>query len=103
MGTKIGPTTVGTAQDIVVSLVGSGATTLTLQATGGGSYTGAFQVSNDGQTWAAQSGTPQAGGSPVSSASGDGFWIFTVTGFGFFRLHVSAVVTPEAFTIVTGL
>lgn len=100
--TKVGPTTLSAAGDIPLNLVGTPNSAVTLQATGGGSYTGVFQVSDDDTNWISISGAPQPSGMAVTGASADGFWLFAAGGYGYFRLHVTAVVTPETFTLVGG-
>lgn len=100
--TKVGPAKLSAPADITVTLTGSAAAAITMQATGGGSYTGVFQVSDDDANWISVSGSPQPSGMAVTGASGDGFWLFAVGGYGYFRLHVTAVSTPETFTAVGG-
>lgn len=97
-----GPTGYSAPAAIQLNLLGSGVSSLTVQATGGATITGTFQVSNDGTNWAAITGTPLAGGSATSSIAGDGFWIFTVAGYRSFRVNITAITGTETITVVGG-
>lgn len=92
--------TVAAPQDITVNMVGTGITAVTVQATGGATLTTSFQVSDDGTNYIAQSGNPLPTGSPVSSTTAGGYWIFNVAGHKYFRVHTTAITGTEIFTVV---
>lgn len=97
-----GPTSYSAPTDITLNLLGSGATTVAIQATGGATITGTFQVSLDGENYAAIGGTPLAGGNPTSDFTGNGYWTFPVAGQRFFRVDISAITGTESITVVAG-
>lgn len=86
--------------DIQLTLLGTELSTVTVQATGGATMTAPFQVSDDGVNYISISGFPQPSGSSVTSATGDGYWLFTVAGHRYFRVHATAVTGSEVVTVV---
>jgi hypothetical protein len=97
-----GPTAYSAPAVIQMPIIGTGANTVAVQATGNATITGTFDVSLDGENWQAIAGTPVGGGDPTSSFTGDGYWTFPVSAQRLFRIDITEITGTETITVVAG-
>jgi hypothetical protein len=85
----------------VIQLLDRGASTVTVQATGGATLSANFRVSDDYANWQPIAGYAVPGGTvPVTSATGDGYWSFNVSGHKYFQYNLTSITGTETVTLV---